>query len=106
MSQLLLTAYNRRLLLTLVLSWVLPLAQATEQGGSVIESRVVDVLHNYAEQLMRLPGVVAVGQGECDGLPCIKVYAAVSSPELLAQLPKKIEGVTVALEISGPIEAR
>ena len=70
------------------------------------EVSVADILQNHTEQLMALPGVVAVGQGECDGRPCIKVFAAASSPELLAQLPKEIEGVVVALEISGVIKAR
>ncbi len=89
-----------------MLGFGLLMVQAAEQGGDVTEASVADVLSHHTEHLMTLPGVVAVGQGECDGQPCIKVFAIASSPELLAQLPKKIDSIEVALEISGVIKAR
>ena len=97
---------NRRILASLVLGFGLSIVQAAGQGDGVTKESVADILSHHTEQLMTLPGVVAVGQGECDGRPCIKVFAAASSPELLAQLPKKIDGVGVELEISGAIKAR
>jgi len=89
-----------------MLGFGLSMVQAAEQGDGVTEASVADILSHHTEQLMMLPGVVAVGRGECDGRPCIKVFASESSPELLAQLPKKIDGTEVALVISGVIKAR
>lgn len=84
----------------------LSIVQAMGSENDMKGTLAVDAVKSHAEQLMKLPGVVAVGVGLCDTQPCVKVFAAASSPELLAQLPKEIDGVIVALEISGVVRAR
>ena len=50
-------------------------------------------------------GVVGTGQGLCQGAPCIKIYVAKKTPELLAQLPATIAGHPVMIVETGEIKA-
>lgn len=59
------------------------------------------VLNEYSSFLMALPGIVGVGQGEYDGEPCVKVFAARKSPELLEQIPQLLHGYRVIVEETG-----
>ena len=54
---------------------------------------------------MALPGVVGAGQGLCAGAPCIKVFVAKKTPELVRQIPPAIEGYAVAVEETGEFQA-
>jgi len=67
---------------------------------------IAEVFAAHSDSLMRLPGVVGVGIGQCSGAPCIKVMAARASPELTARLPARLEGYAVELQVTGPIVAR
>jgi hypothetical protein len=53
---------------------------------------------------MNIPGVVGVGIGKCNKIPCIKVYLEKETPES-KNIPKQLEGFKVDVEITGPIEA-
>ncbi len=44
-------------------------------------------------------------RGLCDGAPCIKVYVARKTPELLGQIPATIAGHPVAVEETGEFKA-
>ncbi len=44
-------------------------------------------------------------QERCEGAPCIKIYVAKKTPELLAQLPATIAGHPVVIEETGEIRA-
>ncbi|WP_197054444.1 hypothetical protein [Nitrosococcus oceani] len=55
---------------------------------------------------MNFPGVVGTGIGDCHGTPCIKVYIKEKTPELERQLPKRIEGFQLDIEVTGPIETQ
>ncbi len=44
-------------------------------------------------------------QGLCEGAPCIKIYVAKKTPELLGQLPAAIAGHPVAVEETGEFKA-
>ncbi|GAA3937809.1 hypothetical protein [Litoribacillus peritrichatus] len=67
---------------------------------------VMKTLDVHSGKLMQLPGVVAVGQGECNNTPCIKVFATQSTSALLKQLPKQLNGIQIILETSDEIKAR
>ena len=69
------------------------------------EKTVQAVLKEHTDSLMSLPGVVGTAQGECDGKPCIKVFVAKKTPQLLSQIPSSLEGYLVAVEETGEIRA-
>jgi len=54
---------------------------------------------------MELKHVVGVGESNCNGEPCIRVYLAKADHETLSEIPAKLDGITVIKEISGPIRA-
>lgn len=64
------------------------------------------VLEENATTLMAISGVVGTALGECSGKPCIKVFVAQRTPELLKQVPSSLEGYPVAVEESGQFRAR
>jgi len=44
-------------------------------------------------------------QGRREGAPCIKIYVAKKTPELLGQLPATIAGHPVSVEETGEFKA-
>lgn len=72
-------------------------------GPTVASNDIVTVKEQNEPWLLSLPGVVGVGIGECDGQPCIKVFAMENTPELTRQIPRQIEGYPVEIEVIGPI---
>ena len=54
---------------------------------------------------MALPGVVGIAQGEYEGEPCLKVFAAKKSPKLLEQIPQLLGGYRVIVEETGEFRA-
>ena len=71
----------------------------------VHEKTIEAALRENADRLMSLPGVVGIGEGLCDGEPCIKIFIGRETPELLRQIPTELEGYTVAVEETGEIRA-
>jgi len=69
------------------------------------EKPIESVLNEYSSILMELPGVVGIAQGEYNGEPCIKVFAAKKSPELLEQIPELLGGYRVIVEETGEFRA-
>ena len=63
------------------------------------------VLEQHTDSLMALPGVVGTAIGECAGVPCIKVYVAEGTPELLERIPAEIKGYAVAVQETGEFQA-
>jgi hypothetical protein len=55
--------------------------------------------------LLALKGIVGVGNGQCDGSPCIRVYLENDSPDLRSTVPRRFRGFEVVTEVTGPIEA-
>ena len=80
------------------------------QGGEeiVVPMRSIDeVLANYSDSLMTLPGVVGTAIALCErGERCIKVLLDDASPETLSRIPNRIEGYRVVTEVSGTIRPR
>ncbi len=74
--------------------------------GLLMPERAIQaVLREHTDSLMSLRGVVGTGQGECDGKPCIKVFVAKKTPQLLRQIPSSLEGYLVAVEETGEFQA-
>ncbi len=94
------TAINRALSGAL-LGLGLTLAQAEGLMPSDIET----VLKDHRQRLMALPGVIAVGQGECQGQPCIRIFATPPAEALRREMPEMLEGIPIELNISEPIKA-
>lgn len=59
-----------------------------------------------APRMMALSGVVGVGIGECEGAPCIVVYVAERTQELVEQVPSSHRGYRVEARVMGEPEAR
>lgn len=80
------------------------------QGGEeiVVAKRSIDeVLANYSDSLMTLPGVVGTAISLCErGERCIKVLLDDASPGTLSRIPTRIEGYRVVTEVSGTIRPR
>ncbi len=66
---------------------------------------IKEVLKEHAAGLMAIPGVHGVGEGLCDGEPCIKVFVSRDDWGRTAEIPEEIEGHRVKVETSGPFEA-
>ena len=67
--------------------------------------KIEEVLKKYADNLMSLSDVVGVGQGLCDGEPCIKVFVIKKTQELEEKIPGKIEGYNLKIEETGRVRA-
>jgi hypothetical protein len=55
-------------------------------------------------ELLRLTGVVGVGQALCDGSPCIRVY--VRTAEAVRDLPARLDGYPVSPVVTGLVRRR
>lgn len=59
------------------------------------------MLAAHSGELLSLPGVVGVAEGETDGRPCVVVLVERPVPEL----PGELEGHPVLARESGPLRA-
>lgn len=58
-------------------------------------------LEEHTDKLMSIPGVVGVAEGEKGGEPIILVMVSELTPELRVQLPRQLDGITVAINKTG-----
>jgi hypothetical protein len=72
-----------------------------EKGMSA--KRIEEVLKEYTDELMSIPGVVGTGQGLCDDKPCIKVFVIKKTPDLEEKIPSELEGYRTKIEETGVI---
>ena len=75
------------------------------KGKAMAEISITQALEQATAKLMKIKGVVGTALGLCDGAPCIKIYVARKTPELLAQIPATIAGHPVVIEETGPFKA-
>ena len=80
-------------------------AQGYREVKPMLEKPIEQVLKDQTDTLMALPGVVGTGQGLCTGEPCIKVYVAQKTADLLEQIPSEIEGYAVDVQETGEFKA-
>jgi hypothetical protein len=66
---------------------------------------VREVLERHARQMTALPGVVGVAEGETGGRPCITVYVAEETAQVLDGIPADLEGWPVVVRESGEFRA-
>ena len=64
-----------------------------------------EVLKSHTDELMAIPGVVGVAEGESQGRRCIKVFVMDKNSKLLRQIPDRIEGYQLQVEESGEFRA-
>jgi hypothetical protein len=67
---------------------------------------IQEVMNDHVSALMRMPGVVGVGIGQCNDRPCIKVFAVEKNPALVASVPSTLEGYEVVIEPTGDFTPR
>ena len=64
-----------------------------------------EVLEDLTDRVMLIPGVVGTAEGLCEGRPCLKVFLAKKTPELLRQIPAVLEGYPITAEETGAFRA-
>ena len=67
---------------------------------------ISEVLAAHTDSLMRIPGVVGVGEGRLAGSPSVHVMVTRITPELRERLPKTLDGYPVNVVATGVIEAQ
>jgi hypothetical protein len=67
--------------------------------------KIEEILKQYTDNLMSISGVVGIGQGLCDGEPCIKVFLKNKTEKSGEKIPRKIEGYKVQIEEIGMVRA-
>lgn len=68
--------------------------------------RVREVLKRHTTELMAIPGVVGIGVGVSQGMPCILVFVLKKNATLLKKIPNTLEGYKIQVEESGGFRAR
>ena len=65
---------------------------------------IADIIARRAPELMKIPGVVGVYEGETSAhAPCIRIMVVKRTRELEARLPRVLEGTPVEIEETGVI---
>lgn len=72
----------------------------------VKEMTVPEILKERTGALMSVQGVVGVGQGLCDGRPCVKVYVAKKTPEVEQEIGRILGPCLFSIEESGRFQSR
>jgi len=67
--------------------------------------KIREVLKRHTDELMAVPGVVGVAEGESKGKPCIRVFVVDRNSELLKHLPENLKGYLLKIEESGEFRA-
>ena len=70
------------------------------------EKTIEDVQQEHTEEWMSIPGVVGTAIGEFEGKPCIRVFVAEKTKEVMEKVPSEIEGFRVIIDETGEIRAR
>ena len=77
-----------------------------QEETSPMESTIEAAQGQLTDRVMALPGVVGLGIGECEGVPCIKIFVVQRTPELDREIPSTFEGFPVEMQVTGEIRAR
>jgi hypothetical protein len=74
-----------------------------QEDGTLPTRSIEEVLATHTDSLMSLPGVVGTAIGLCDGVACIRVLVADSSVMRRRQIPNRLDGYPVRVDVSGPL---
>ncbi len=66
---------------------------------------IKEVLKKHTAELMEVPGVAGVAEGESQGKPCIRVFVLERNSEFLKRIPSTLEGYPIQVEESGEFQA-
>ena len=69
------------------------------------QTQIAHAIEAHAPRLMELKHVVGVGESNCNGEPCIRVYLEQVDPQTLNEIPTELDGIIVIKEVSGPLSA-
>jgi hypothetical protein len=76
---------------------------AHDEEAKVASRSIEEVLATHTDSLMSLPGVVGTAIGLCDGVPCIRVFLSDSSAVSRRQIPNRLDGYPVRVDVTGPV---
>jgi hypothetical protein len=79
---------------------------AHEEDANVSSRSIEEVLAAHTDSLMSLPGVVGTAIGLCDGVACIRVFLSDSTAASRRQIPNRLDGYLVRVEVTGPVRPR
>ena len=76
------------------------------RGEKLAASKTIkEPINLHARDLLAIPGVVGVAQGERGNRPCLKVFVIQKTRELEQKIPATLEGYPVVIEETGEIRA-
>jgi hypothetical protein len=87
------------------ISWTSEYFDFSQKGNPMTTKRIEVVLKEHTQAIMSIPGVVGVGQGLCEGKPCVKVFVIKKTLDLDQKIPDTLDGYPVMVEETGEIEA-
>jgi hypothetical protein len=59
------------------------------------------IIAHQGDLIMSLDDVVGIGEGLCDGDPCVRVFLSRENSASIAQIEEILAGIPFAIEISG-----
>lgn len=79
---------------------------ATRKQDTLRDVSIQEALAKHTDSLMAISGVNGVGQGRCDGKPCIKVFVIEKTSAVKNEVPAELEGYPVKIEETGRFEVQ
>ena len=67
---------------------------------------IAQIISTHGDLVMSLEDVVGIGEGLCDGNPCIRVFLARDNAVSLARISEYLAGIPYSTEITGEFTAR
>jgi fructose-1,6-bisphosphatase/sedoheptulose 1,7-bisphosphatase-like protein len=98
---------NRKLILALVFLLFLlgaGVIMVMNRDDKTSSEDIAAAKEQYESQILDIPGVILVGESECDGEPCLYIGVTLKTPELESQITEQIEGVPFTIEEVGDIQ--
>ena len=74
-------------------------------GHTMAEKTIEAVFNEHSGELMAIPGVVGTAIGLCSDSPCIKVFVQKKNPDYKKNIPARLDGYPVAIEVIGEVKA-
>ena len=66
---------------------------------------IEEVQQEHTEEWMSIPGVTGTAIGEFERKPCIRVFVAEKTQEVMERIPSEVEGFRVIIDETGEIRA-
>jgi hypothetical protein len=77
-------------------------SQATTRVPEMNDSADLgQIIAHQGDLIMSLDDVVGIGEGLCDGDPCVRVFLSRENSASIAQIKEILTGIPFAIEISG-----